>query len=210
MRRIPLALKIAYTPFLAVLLPYYWATYTPWNFLYFCDIALLLTCVGLWTEKPLLISMPAVGILLPQALWLADLGARAITGSHITGMTAYMFDPRLPVFVRALSSFHGWLPIVLVYAVLRLGYDRRAFLPQAALTITLLIFCYAVGPDASALAAHPQQAVNVNYVFGLDDHQAQSWMSPLLWLALLMVVYVVVFCAPTHLLLKRFAPPRMR
>lgn len=36
-RRIPLWLKIAYTAFMAVLIPVYWAHYGPTNFLYFCD-----------------------------------------------------------------------------------------------------------------------------------------------------------------------------
>ena len=44
--RIPLWLKIAYTAFLAVMVPVYWANYGPTNFLYFCDVALLLTLVG--------------------------------------------------------------------------------------------------------------------------------------------------------------------
>ena len=77
MRRIPLPVKIGYTAFVAVLVPYYWVTYTPWNFLYFCDVALLLTLVAIWTENALLISMSSVGILLPQALWVLDFLARA-------------------------------------------------------------------------------------------------------------------------------------
>jgi hypothetical protein len=57
-RRIPLWLKIAYTAFMAVLIPVYWAHYGPTNFLYFCDVALLLTLVGVWTESARLISLP--------------------------------------------------------------------------------------------------------------------------------------------------------
>ena len=41
--RIPLWLKIAYTGFLAVMIPVYWANYGPTNFFYFCDMALLVT-----------------------------------------------------------------------------------------------------------------------------------------------------------------------
>ncbi len=67
--RLPLWLKLAYTAFMAVLLPVYWANYGPTNFLYFCDVALLITLVGIWIESPLLVSMCAVGILASQALW---------------------------------------------------------------------------------------------------------------------------------------------
>ena len=31
--------KVAYSAFVAVVVPCYWVTYSPWNFLYFCDIA---------------------------------------------------------------------------------------------------------------------------------------------------------------------------
>jgi hypothetical protein len=85
MNRIPLTVKIVYTAFVAVLVPYYWVTYTPWNFLYFCDVALLLTVVAIWTENALLISMSSVGILLPQMLWVLDFLARAVAGTHLTG-----------------------------------------------------------------------------------------------------------------------------
>ena len=107
---IPLALKLAYTLFVVVLIPKYWMAYSAWTFLFFCDVALFVGLCTLWLESPLLLSMTAVGITIPQLLWVADL----LTGSHITGMTSYMFDPKLPIFVRALSLFHGWLPFVLL------------------------------------------------------------------------------------------------
>ena len=31
------------------------------------------------------------------------------------GMAGYMFDPKLPLFVRGLSLFHGWLPFLLLH-----------------------------------------------------------------------------------------------
>src|SRR4051794_10087978 len=112
---VPLWVKLAYTAFVAVLVPYYWTTYTAWNFLFFCDLALLVTLVALWTESPLLASIPAVGIILPQLLWVFDF----LTGGRVINMAGYMFDPKLPLFVRALSSFHGWLPFVLLWLVWR-------------------------------------------------------------------------------------------
>ncbi len=60
-RRIPRWVKLAYTVFVAILVPWYWVTYTPWNFLYFCDIALLVTGVAIWIESPLLVSTCCAG-----------------------------------------------------------------------------------------------------------------------------------------------------
>ena len=42
-RRLPLWLKLAYTAFVAVLVPWYWKLYGPTNFLYFCDFSLFFT-----------------------------------------------------------------------------------------------------------------------------------------------------------------------
>jgi hypothetical protein len=199
MRRIPLWLKLAYTAFVAVLVPYYWTAYTPWNFLYFCDIALLVTMVGLWTESAFLISSQAVAIVLAQLIWVADL----ISQSHITGMTGYMFNPAIPLFVRGLSLFHGWLPFLLLWSLARLGYDRRAVGVQSACAIVVLLVCYFVAPGPSALAANPNAAVNINYVYGLDDAHPQTQMAPALWLGLLTTFTLGCLYLPTHAALRR-------
>jgi len=207
MNRIPLAVKIAYTAFVAVLVPYYWVTYTPWNFLYFCDVALLLTVVAIWTENALLVSMSSVGILLPQMLWVLDFLTRAIAGIHLTGMTAYMFDPSIPVFVRGLSTFHGWLPFVLLYLLSRVGYDARAYKVQATLAVVLLLVCFYLAPAPPPSPEFPSHAVNINYVYGMDDKHPQSVMAPGLWLLLMIVVNVVVLYVPTHLILRKICAP---
>lgn len=99
--RIPLWVKLAYTAFVCVLVPHYLWAYGPTNFLYFCDVALLMTLVAVWRESSLWASMPAVGILLPQSLWIVDyLGG--LCGFRVVGMTAYMFDPGIPLFARDL------------------------------------------------------------------------------------------------------------
>lgn len=206
--RIPMAVKVAYTAFMAVLVPCYLAWWGPTNFAYFCDQALLITLLGVWLERPLLVSIPAVGLIAPQALWTLDLAATA-AGHPITGMTAYMFDPANPAFTRGLSLFHGWLPFLLAYLVWRLGYDRRAlpiWCAWAALTLAACwLFLPGPRPDAGALP------VNVNYVWGPSDAVAQSWMPPLAWLGLLMAGLPLAFYLPTHLVLRRLAPrPRGR
>jgi hypothetical protein len=207
--RIPLPAKIAYTAFVAVVVPYYWATYTPWNFLYFCDIALLVTVVALWIESPFLISMQAVGIFLAQMLWVVDFLARAVAGIHITGMTAYMFDPKLPLFVRGLSSFHGWLPFFLLWVVARLGYDRRGYPAQSALAVAVLLVSYFLAPAPPPDPNRPSAAVNINYVYGMNDQRPQTWMAPGLWVITLGAFMIVGLYAPTHLVFRRvFAAPR--
>lgn len=197
--RIPLSLKLAYTAFMAVLVPIYAVTYGPQNFLYFCDIALFLTLVGLWREDALLISMCAVGILAPQLLWLADFAAHFV-GTSITGITDYMFDSGKSLFLRSLSLFHGWLPILLVVLVARIGYDRRALAAWTILAWALILVCYLFMPGPTPNPGN--RAVNINYVYGFGDTAAQTWMHPWAWLAVLMLGLPVFLFTPTHFLLQ--------
>jgi hypothetical protein len=201
--RIPLPVKIAYSAFMAVLVPAYLAWWGPTNFAYFCDQALLITLVGIWLESPLLISLCAVGLLGPQALWVADFASTAL-GFPITGMTNYMFDARNPLATRGLSLFHGWLPFLLGYLVWRLGYDRRALAGWTAMAAVTLVCCWLFLPGPNPDAG--STPVNVNYVWGLSDAAPQTWMPPLAWLALMVAGLPLVFFLPTHLLLRRFAP----
>jgi len=208
-QRIPTWAKVAYTSFVAVLVPCYWVTYTPWNFLYFCDIALLVTGVAIWIESPLLVSMQAVAITVPQVLWVIDLLCRLVAGLHVTGVTNYMFDSSIPLFLRGLSLFHGWLPFVLLWLLSRLGYDRRALGLQSVVAAVVLLVSYLFAPGPPPSALHPSWAVNINYVYGLDDKHPQTWMAPWLWLLCLMAFNAVVLYVPTHLVLRRVfdAPP---
>lgn len=205
-RKIPLAAKLAYTAFMAVLVPSYWYNYGPTNFLYFCDVALFLTLVGMWTERPLLIGMPAVGILLPQTMWVVDFASNLV-GLPLTGMTDYMFDGDNPLFNRGLSLFHGWLPFLLLWLVLLVGYDRRSFALWIATAWILIVVCYVFLPAPPPDPDHPNVPVNVNYVYGFDDSTPQTWMPELVWVGVWMLVQPLLLVGPTHLLLRRFVPP---
>ena len=203
-RPIPIWLKIAFTVFMAVFLPVYWHHYGPTNFLYFCDVALILTLAGIWTESAFIISMCCVGILLPQALWCVDY-LIVLTGGKLTGMTNYMAGDS-PLFLRGLSLFHGWLPFLLLYLVKRTGYDRRALVVWTALAWTLCLISYFFLPGPYAAPPGDLTPKNVNFVFGLNEEVAQTWMPPAAFLITWMAVLAIVIYVPTHLLLRRFVP----
>src|SRR5882672_8980468 len=201
--RLPLWLKLAYTAFMAVLLPVYWANYGPTNFLYFCDVALLITLVGIWIESPLLVSMCAVGITASQALWVVDFLSNLV-GLPLTGLTDYMFAADHSLFLRGLSLFHGWLPFLLLFLVWKLGYDRRAFPAWTAVAWALILICFFFMPTPRPDAG--LTPVNIDYVWGLSDTAAQTWMPPAVWLIGLMIVLPAVLYAPVHFLLIRWMP----
>jgi hypothetical protein len=206
--KIPLAAKVAGTAFLAVFVPVYLHTYGPTNFLWFCDAALILTVTGMWLENSLLISMCAVGILLPQCLWLADFGSN-LFGFHLLGLTGYMFEPRLPLFTRGLSLFHGWLPLLLVWLLVRLGYDKRALFAWTGLAAALGFVCYFFTPAAGVHLANPNLPININYLYGFNDHQPQHWINQNLYVVLWLGVLWLIAFLPTHLALRKiFVAPK--
>jgi hypothetical protein len=200
---VPLALKIAYTAFTAVLVPVYWHYYGPTNFLYFCDVALFLTLAGIWLENSLLVSMCAVGILASQTLWVVDFVAN-IFGVPVTGITDYMFKHENSLFLRGLSLFHGWLPFLLIYLVWRLGYDRRALVGWTVLAWALVLICFFFMPPPNPNPG--LTPVNINYVWGFSDNAAQTWVHPYVWVAGLMVGMPLILFAPVHYLLLRVRP----
>ncbi|MGH7400581.1 MAG: membrane-associated protein [Candidatus Rokuibacteriota bacterium] len=190
--QIHLATKVGYTLFLLVLVPVYWAHYGPKNFLWFSDIALLTTGVALWLESPLLASMMTLAVLLPEVAWNLDFLWRLLTRRELFGMSRYMFDARIPRYLRALSLFHVALPIGLVWLVGRLGYDRRAWLYQSVVALVVLPVTYWV----------TDRAENVNWVHGLG--QPQSRLPQWAYLVLLIIAFSLLLYLPPHLVFTYF------
>lgn len=204
--RIPLSTKLWFSLYMALFAPIYLHYYGLINFLYFCDIALLLSFVGIWFENPVLISMCAVGILLPQFIWIADFAFHLVFDLR-GGWTQYMFNAQQPLFLRLLSLFHGWLPFLLLYLMARLGYDRRALLAWTAFACTLILVCYFVSPLPTPHAAELDLPSNINFVFGLSARQPQAWAPSGIYLMLELLIMFGMVSWPTHWVLKRIFPP---
>jgi len=189
---IPFGLKVVYTLFVCVLVPIYWRQYGPANFLWFSDIALLALVPALWLENALLVSMMAVSIVFFEALWNIDFFFRLATGRSLIGLSAYMFDAAIPLFIRALSGFHIILPVLLLWILHWLGYDQRAFLCQTIVALVVLPVSY--------LVSNAQE--NVNWVYGLGQNPHRILPGPL-FVILLMLLFPLVVYLPTHLLFIR-------
>lgn len=185
---IPLWIKLFVTLFVCAQVPVYWYHYGPANFLWASDIALFFICASVWLEKPLLNSMMAIGVLPFELGWIVDF----FSGSQLLGFTAYMFDDSRPLYLRGLSLYHLILPPFIIYLLFRLGYDRRALLAQTLLIWVILPLSYLLTDPAD----------NVNFAFG-PGKNPQSFMPPLLYLAMEMVLLPAVVCLPAHLLLQR-------
>ena len=139
---IPLGLKIIYTLFVCAVVPIYWRQYGPTNFLWFSDIGLLALVPALWLKNALFVSMLAIAVVFFEALWNTDFFFHLATGKSLIGLSAYMFDPKIPLFIRSLSSFHIALQAILLWGIHRRGYDRRAFLWQTIVALVVLPLSY--------------------------------------------------------------------
>lgn len=188
---IPLWIKLAYTLFVCVTVAVYAVKYPFANFLWFSDVALLGMVPALWLESSLLASMMALAVLVPDVLWNASFFVQLVRGRGIPGLTDYMFDPANPRYVRAFSLFHVFMPVLLVWMIMRLGYSPQALLAQTLLSGIVLTLTFRL----------TDPKLNVNWVFGLGG-KPQKRFPPLVYLVLLMVGFPVLVYLPTHLLLR--------
>lgn len=193
-RGLPTWLKIVYTLWMAIWIPAYWFGPGPANFLWLCDIANFVILAAIWLESPLLFSSQAVSVLIIQAVWLTDFLTRLVFGFHPIGGTEYMFNAAEPLAMRSLSFFHVAVPVLLLWAIWRLGYDRRGWKLQTLIAWVVLPLSFLPDPER-----------NLNWVwkpFGVP----QTLLPPWLFLLVCMAAYPLVLYYPTHLLLQRLMP----
>jgi hypothetical protein len=131
-------------------------------------------------------------VLLPELAWNADFLVGLVAGRAPLGLAAYMFDRKLPLWLRALSLFHIALPPLLLFTLHRLGYDERAWPTLIPVSWGVLIASYLFTDEKH----------NINWVFG-PGSKPQRVMPPPLYLALEMAVLPLFVFLPTHLILER-------
>ncbi len=194
--RIPWWVKWAYTVWMLAWVPLYWQENGWTNFLWLCDAANFVLFFALWLESALLASSQLVGIAFIQLVWAVDFFGRLILGFHPVGGTEYMFDPELPLWLRALSLFHLWTVPLLIWIASRIGHDRRGW--QLQVLVVFLLF-----PLGQQLGA-PEQ--NLNWMwkpFGVP----QVWLPPLPFAFLGAAIFVVAVLWPSELLVRRWLEP---
>jgi hypothetical protein len=175
---------------MVVWLPAYFSVWGWANLLHLCDVAVILTFVGIWWANPLLLSSQAVGSVAAGFFWILDVGWRLTTGRFLVGGTEYMWDTRYPLWVRLLSTFHVGLPLVLLWTLRKVGYDRRALGLQAAIAAVLLVVSRFLSAE-----------LNMNYAYR-DPAFHRAWGSAPAHLAMIFIPLVVLIYWPTHLLLS--------
>lgn len=180
---------------LAFWLPVYGRTWGAANFLHLCDVAVILTCIGLWFNSAFLISSQAVASLLTDAAWAIVAGSKPFLARPLVGGTESFFDPHYALWIRLISLYHLAMPLLLLWAMYRLGYDRRGWLLQSVIALPVFVASRFTSP-----------ADNINFAFIDPFFHKQIGPAPvhiiLSWLFMVFVAYL-----PTHVLLKRIFRP---
>jgi hypothetical protein len=188
---IPEWFKIVYSLAVLAFIVIYWPRHGPRNFLWFSDVALIGAVPAMWLESALISGVLACMVLLPEILWNVDYALRLALRRRITGLTEYMFDPSIPLWLRAVSLFHVPLPLVLVWLVAAYGYPADSLAAAAGTGAVVLALSWWL--------SSPEK--NINWVYGLGRVQ-HRWPQPL-YLGLLYVGFVGLVFLPTHWLLLR-------
>lgn len=175
---------------LVVWIPAYWHTWGAMNFLHFCDIAVILVCIGFLTNSVLLLSSQAVASLLVDLTWMLDAGSRLVRGRGVLGSVDYLFDVSYPLWVRLLTLFHVVMPVLLLWALSRTGYDRRGLALQCAIALLAFVASRFTSP-----------AENMNYAFQ-EPILHRTWGPAPMHVLVIWLFMVVVVYLPTHLALR--------
>ncbi|MBT8363690.1 MAG: hypothetical protein KJP23_03225 [Deltaproteobacteria bacterium] len=193
---LPRWLKIAFTIWIVAWVPVYISFHGTQNFLWICDLCNFILLIALWTENRLLFSSQLVAVLIVDILWSVDVAMALLWGFHPIGGTEYMFYSEIPLFVRLMSLFHVFTPPLIIYAVIRLGYDNRGLILQTILTWIVLPLSY--------LLSDPTRNINWIYrPFGKEQTMVPLW----LYFIILMAAYPLLLYLPIHglvLLIQRW------
>ena len=187
-------LRLVVAAFLAVYVPAYAIAYGFANFLFLCNLSVILAAAGILWASPLLVSSQALAATAVGAAWALDAGSRLLVGRHLFGGTEYMWDPRWPAFTRALSLYHVALPVVLAWALRKLGYDRRALILQSSIAVTGVLVGRSLGAEA-----------NVNYAFADPFFKRALGPAPV-HVAVTAAALVLVAYLPLHVAALRLLP----
>jgi hypothetical protein len=196
--KFPAVLRLGAIVWLAVWIPAYWHTWGAVNFLHFCDIAVILTCIGFIFNSPLLISSQAVASILVDFTWIVDVASKILFGTYVLSDADYMFDAHYALWVRLLSLFHIGMPVLLLWSIWRCGYDRRGWLLQLGIAFVAFVASRFTAP-----------ALNMNYAYADPFFHRQWGPAPTHVLVISAFMLVVVYL-PTHLILNAWAPKPIR
>jgi len=194
-RPVPLPARVAFTLWMALWVPVVLTSQGPQNFWWLCNLAQFILLYSIWTSDRLLISSQAGTVVVVGIVWTVDFAVALLIGSSPSGITAYMFNDDLPIALRATSTYHIWLPVLVLWLCRRLGYDGRGFRLQCGIGSLVIVGGWLFGDPGR----------NLNYTvapFGME----QVWLPQPVYIPLLCVATAVLVYLPGHWIVKAISP----
>ena len=163
------------------------------HLLWFCDISLLLTAIGLFLRSSILVTAQLVAVLIFHIVWNIDFWCYLASGYMLMGSTSYMFYSEISWMEKGLSFFtHLFIVPCTLYGVYIIGISRKAWLLQWAQTVLVFLLTY--------LLTRPEE--NINWLFGTDIFNISPQTThPLLYYGAMMLIPPFVVYWPTNKLL---------
>jgi len=167
--------------------------------LWFCDIALLMTAIGLFLRSGLILTAQLTALLIFHFGWNLDFGLYLFWGHSLIGSTAYMFYHDLTLYEKCLSFFsHVFVIPAAFYGIIILGVSRKAWIFQWGQTLVLFLLTY--------LITRPEE--NINWMFGNELLSIKPDMiTPILYYVLMIVIPPVFVYWPTNILICTYFNP---
>ena len=178
---------------LLVYLPVYQSAYGALNFLFLCNIGVILTALALIARSRLLVASQAVAAPVIALAWTVDVGWKLFTGDFLYGGTSYMWDPSYPLPARLLSLYHVVWPVLLWAILRRVGYDPRGWALQAVIAALAMLAGRWLAPAAD----------NVNFAW-TDPFFGRQLGPPIVHLLVCWALLAGAAYGVTHRMLKRF------
>lgn len=182
-------LRLLFTGWMVFWIPVVLWAYGPQNFLWLCNIAKFVALFALWTRERFLLSSQAGTVCLVGVIWTLDLLVGVATGGDGAVITAYVFDPDLPLPARLASLYHLFLPALVVRILLQRGYDRRGPWVQTGIGGAAVV--------AAWLLAGPEQ--NINWAYGPLGLEV---LPQPYWAMAAVIIYPLVVYVPGHGLVR--------
>lgn len=181
------AVTAAYSLWMIFWVPVVLTSYGPANFLWLCNLSQFLFLYALWARDRLIASSQAGVLCIVGPVWTADFALGLITGGRTAVMTHYMWLDEIPLVARASSLYHVFLPVLAIWMLLRLGYDRRGPWLQCAICAAAL--------GLTALFTAPYR--NVNWLYAPFNIE-QVWMPHWVYALFLLAAYPLLLFWPGH------------
>jgi len=188
-------------------------THIIYDMLWGCNIALMLTVVGLFTGRPILVGAACSIVAIDQMCWYLDVGVWLATGKFPIGVAKFIAWPNTSMVKKATTTHHLWFMPLCLYTLGGYGGVRpNSWLLSCFFTTWISIYCRLFTP----MEVHDHKTNGTLYLNVNNCHEfwkdiklkflhAFNKSHPIIYLAYLSFIGNIVLNLPPYALLRWFS-----